>query len=34
MPFFESLDPGFKIYVGTFLFFDYFLDAPLIDQVC
>ena len=33
MPFFESLEPGFKIYVGNFLIFDYFLDAPLEDEV-
>lgn len=27
MPFFETLNPGFKIYIGDFLLFDYFLDA-------
>ena len=27
MPFFEALNPGFKIYIGDLLFFDYFKDA-------
>ena len=26
MPFFEALNPGFKIYIGDLLFFDYFKD--------
>ena len=33
MPFFESLEPGIKIYIGDFLLFDYFLDTPIMDEV-
>ena len=32
MPFFEALNPGFKIYIGDLLFFDYFKDASNMEN--
>ena len=30
-PFFESVNPGFKVYVGDYLMFDYVLSGELDD---
>ena len=30
-PFFESVNPGFKIYIGDYLMFDYVLSGELDD---
>ena len=30
-PFFESVNPGFKVYIGDYLMFDYVLNGELDD---